>query len=812
MNAMFQDARYGARTLVKKPGFTLIAALTLGLGIGSVTAIFSVVDAVLLRPLPYKEPGRIAFIVQQFPKLSLFGGVSAPEMLDYLEGNESFAEMAGYGIINLNLTGRSEPLRIQVARVSTGLFSLLGTPPILGREFTAEEDVVGKNHVVALSEGLWRKHFGADPNIIGQMIKLDEAPYTVISVMPARLRFPTAGSTSEAVQLWTPLALTDDEKRARRRDSNFNLIGRLKPGVSIEQAQANMTAVAARIESQYPNIYQDAIRITATVVGLKERDAQKVRPIVLMLFGSVGLVLLIACANIANLQLARAAARRKEIAIRNALGANGWRIARQTLTESLLLAFTGGVAGLLIAAWGLDMIVRFGPENTPGLSEVRIDPRVIGFTMLVTLLTGVLFGLAPALQSAKVSLTETLNESGRSSGGGGREGPRLRNALVILETALAVVLLTCAGLLVNSFVRLMRMPPGFNPDGVLIARTTLPEARYPEPELGKAVYRQALERIAALPGVKQVSVASTLPLASDWQIGIRIDGGGQNEYYMAYGSWVSDDHFRVMGIPLKSGRVFNSEDRADTTPVVMINESMARRFWPGQDAVGKRIRWGGWNPQGWLTIAGVVADVKFSTLEDETPLTVYMPVFQIPRIRRDAIFIARTTDDPAGLTSAMRREIAAVDADLPVYDIRTMNQVLTESVARRKFTMILLAIFAIAALSLAALGLYGILSYAVTQRTREIGVRMALGGRRLDVFRMVVGQGMLLAMIGAIAGLFASLALTRLMKGLLFSVSANDPLTFVVAGFLLAIVAFLACWIPAMRATKVDPMVALRCE
>jgi putative ABC transport system permease protein len=815
MRTFWQDLRHGARLLLNQPGFTLIAVITLGLGIGAVTAIFSVVDAVLLRPLPYKEPERIALIEQNMPKLDLYyGGVSAPELLDYIAGNETFAEMAGYGIINLNLTGERDPRRIEVARVSPSLFPLLGVTPLLGRGFTAEEDEVGKNRVVALSEGLWRKHFGADPNIVGRVVKLDEAPYTVIGVMPARLRFPpTRDGFASAVELWTPLALTDDEKQARRRDSNFNLIGRLKPGVGLEQAQANMAAVAARVERQYPDIYQGNTRIAATAVGLTERMTQKVRLVVLMLFGAVALVLLIACANIANLQLARAAARRKEIAIRSALGAVPWRIARQTLTESLLLALIGGVVGSLIAVWALDLIVKFGPENVPRLSEVRLDPRALGFTLLVTLLTGVLFGLAPALQGARVSLTEAINESGRASDAGGREGARLRNALVILETALAVVLLVGAGLLINSFVRLLRTPPGFNPDGVIVARTTLPQARYPEAERGKTVYRRALERIAVLPGVQQVSVASYLPLASEWQIGVRIEGGGESEYYMAYGSWVSNDFFRSMGIPLKKGRVFTDQDRADTTPVVAVNEAMARRFWPGQDAVGKRIRWGGWNPPGgWLTIAGVVADVKFSSLEAESPPTVYMPVFQIPRIRRDAVFIARTTADPASLAAAMRREIAAVDADLPVYDVRTMNQVIAESVAQRRFTMELLAIFAAAALGLAALGLYGVLSYAVTQRTREIGIRMALGGRRQDALRLVVGQGMKMAMIGALAGLIASLALTRLMKGLLFGVSASDPLTFIAVTLLLTLVAFVACWIPARRATKVDPIVALRCE
>jgi predicted permease len=429
------------------------------------------------------------------------------------------------------------------------------------------------------------------------------------------------------------------------------------------------------------------------------------------------------------------------------------------------------------------------------------------------LLTGLLFGLAPAIQGARVTLTEALNESGRASNS---ESARLRNALVIFETALAIVLLVGAGLLINSFVRLLKTPPGFNPEGVIVARTTLPAARYPEAERGKAVYRQALERIAALPGVQQVSAASALPLASQWQIGFLVEGGGERDYHSAYGSWVSNDFFRAMGIPLKKGRVFTDEDRADTTPVVVINEAMARRFWPGQEAIGKRIRWGGWNPPNGLTIAGVVADVKFSSLEAETPPTIYMPVFQIPRIRRDAVFIARTTADPASLAAAMRREIAAVDADLPVYDIRTMNQVIAESVAQRRFTMALLAIFAFAALGLAALGLYGVLSYAVAQRTREIGIRMALGARPESILKLVIRQGVIAAIVGVGVGAFAALLfgifLKRVMATFLFGVSSTDWLTFATVSLLLLVVACTASYIPARRATQVDPMIALRNE
>jgi putative ABC transport system permease protein len=812
MQTLLQDLHYSLRILLKRPGFTLIVVITLALGIGANTAIFSVVDTVLLRPLPYKEPERIALVQQHMPRLGLYhGGVSSAELLDYLGGNETFAEMAGYSILSLNLTGEGEPRRIQAARVSPGLFPLLGVSPLAGRGFSAEEDVVGKNRVAMLSEALWRKHFAADPQVIGRIVRLDEQPYTVIGVMS--LQFPpTNTSFADAVELWIPLALTVDEKRSRRRDSNFNLIGRLKPGVRLEQAQANMAAIAERIEQQYPGIYQGNIRIAATAVSLAQRTVQNVRRLLLILFGAVGLVLLIACANIANLLLARAAARRKEIAIRSALGAGSGRIVRQVLTESLLLAFIGGAVGLLFAIWAIDLIVKLGPESVPRLAEVDLDLRVLGFTLLASLSAGVLFGLAPALQSLRLDLTATLKDAGRASDQGGREGSRLRGTLVILETALAIVLLAGAGLLVNSFVRLLRVPPGFNPEGVIVARTTLPAARYPEPQRGKAAYRETLARIAALPGVQSVAIATNLPLTSDWEIGFRVEGEEENTYYFAYSTWISGDYFRAMGIPLRRGREFNDDDRADTLPVVVVNETLARRFWPGEEAVGKRIRWGGWNPQGWLTVVGVAADVKFSALEAETPATIYMPIFQPPRLRRDAIFIARTTGDPASLAAALDREISAVDAELPVYDIRTMNQVLAASIAQRRFTMWLLVIFAAAALLLAAIGLYGVLSYTVTQRTHEIGIRMALGAGAGDVLRLVIRQGMTLAVMGVAIGMIASFALTRTMKSLLFDTSASEPLVFAAIAVLLTGVALLACWIPARRAAKLDPMEALRHE
>lgn len=814
MNAIPQDLRFGARMLAKNPGFTLIAILTLGLGIGANTAIFSLVNAVLLRPLPYREPDRLALVQQHFPQLGwYYGGVSAAEALDYIEGNETFSALSAYTTLSLNMTGEGEPQRLSAARVSANLFSLLGVAPLLGRGFTSEEETSGRHHVVALSEGLWRGRFGSDPNVIGRALKLDEQTYTVVAVMPARLQFPPTGTTfADAVRLWIPLALTNDEIQARRRDSNFHLIGRLKPGVELAQAQANMATVAARIEERYPEIYKGTIRIAATAVLLSERMSQNVRAALLLLLGAVGLVLAIACANIANLLLARSAARRKEMAIRGALGAGPRRLAQQVLTEGLLLAGGGCVVGLFFAAWALDLIVRFGPENIPRLAEVGLDVRVLAFTLIVSLVTGLVFGLAPALEGARLNFTEALKDGGRGAQSGGRRGALMRNALVVVETSLAVVLLIVAGLLLNSFIRIMNVAPGFDTEGVIVARTALPEARYPAPESGKAVYREAVERLKRLPGVETVSVASNLPLTGEWVIGFRLEGESESAFYTANNTWASNDYFRSMGIPILRGRAFTDEDREDTTPVIIINQAMARRFFPGADPIGKRIRWGGWNARGWLTIVGVAADVKLSSLEAESPPTVYMPIFQIPRLRRDALFIVRADGDPASLAGAMRREILAVDPGLPVYDIQTMQQVVGESMAGRRFTLMLLAIFAATALLLAALGLYGVLAYGVTERRHELGVRLALGARPGDVLRLVLRDGMKLALSGIAIGMGGALALSRIVSGMLYGVSATDALTWSAVTMLLASVAFAACYLPARRAARTDPMIAMRNE
>jgi len=808
MNAFWQDLLFGARMLRTKPGFTLIAVITLALGIGANTAIFSVVNAVLLRPLPYQNPDRLVLVKESLPKLGWAQlSVSPAEFLDYQARNEVFSEMAAFTDLSVNLTGQGEAQRIQAARVSATLFPMLGVSPQRGRVFSAEEDQVGKNNVVMLSHGLWQRHFGADPAVIGKVVRLDERPYTVVGVMPPRFQFPyTWTSFADAAELWIPLAITDSEKRNRAGSFDYGAIGRLKPGVSLAQAQANIEAVAARMQEQHPDIYKE-VQVAATVVGLEQDVVKRVRPLLLILLGAVGMVLLIACANVANLLLARAASRQKEMAVRSAMGASAWRLARQLLTESVVLAFGGGIFGLLLAVWALDLIVRFGPQDVPRLPEVSLDPLVLGFTLVVSLLTGMLFGLAPAIQCLRFNFNDALKDaSGRASRG--REGKRLRGLLVIAETASALVLLVGAGLLINSFVRLLRVPPGFNPEGVVVARTAF---AYPGIEQRKAAQKQILERLAALPGVQAASVTTHLPLAGDRSIGFVIEGKA-TMVNTAYNALVSDDYFRALGIQLQTGRTFTREDGEGTTPVVVINETMARRFWPAGDAIGKRVKWGGWPGDQWLSIIGIVADVKVSSLEAEVNPAIYMPLFQIPRAWSAVAYVVRAAGDPTALIPSLRREITAVDAELPVYNIRTMEQVLAESVTQRRFSMLLLGLFAAVALLLAAIGLYGVMSYSVTQRTQEIGIRMALGANTRDVLKLVVGQGMLLALIGVMIGLGLAFGLTRFLTGLLFGVSPTDPLTFAVIALLLTVVALVACSLPARRAMKVDPMIALRYE
>ncbi|HKQ72343.1 MAG TPA: ABC transporter permease [Blastocatellia bacterium] len=814
MQTLWQDLRYGVRTLMKRPGFTLIAIITLALGIGANTVIFSVVQATLLKPLPYIEPERLAIIRQDLPKLNWsYFNVTPLEFLDYQAGNEVFSDIAGFKSAEMNLTGRGEAQSVLAARVSASLFNTLGIAPMLGRTFAPGEDTAGREQVTVLSHRLWQTQFNGEAAAIGQVIKLDERPYTVIGVMPPRVRFPHAGTTFvEATELWVPLVFTEQETANRRSGSNVGVIGRLKPGASFEHAQAGITAIATRFQREHPDVYQGDIQVVATLHSLERQVTRRARPLVFILFGAVSVVLLIACANVAHLLLARSAQKRKEMAVRRALGAGSWRLVRQVMTECILLALCGGGGGLLLAAWAIRLLVRFGPDDAPRLQEAGIDAVVLGFTLLVSLLTGLLSGLAPVIESARFNLNEALRELSRA--GDGLRSLRLRGGLVIIEVAAALVLLAGAGLLINSFVRLLRTAPGFDPQGVLVGHTNLSAARYPRPEQTQAVNQQALEKLSALPGVDAVAAASNIPLTGEWLMALRVEGGDEERIISANFTLVSPDYFRAMGIQLRAGRVFTEHDRQTVPGPAVINETFARLAWPGvntvESAIGKRVA-PGRRGENRLAVAGVVADVKISALDAEAPPMIYIPMSQVPRIGPNVAYILRTTGDPESFARLLRREINAVDRDLPV-NIQTLQQTLGDSLAQRRFIMLALSALATVALLLAAIGLYGVMSYAVTERTREIGVRMALGARVSDVLRLVMRQGMGLVSIGMALGSMTALALTQLMKSLLFGVSAADPLTFATIALLLTVVALLACYIPARRATKVDPIVALRDE
>ena len=813
METLWQDLKFGARSLRKNPGFTLVAVLTLALGIGACTAIFSVVNAVLLRSLPFEEPDRLVLVRENLPKL--YGpsvNLSGAEFLDYKESNNVFSQTAGFTDFKVNLTGAGEPQRVQAARVSASFFPTLGVAPALGRSFSVEEDQPGRNDVVVLSNAIWRSQFGGDTSIVGKTVRMDERPYTVVGVMPPSFEFPYRDELMDAeAELWVPLALTDKEKQGRADSFDFRFIGRLKPNVTLAQAEADIETIAAQMREQHPDVYRGNLEMTASVVPLKQKIVGNVRPLLLILLGAVSLVLLISCANVANLLLARAAARQKEIAIRSVLGAGSLRLVRQLLTESLMLSLVAGAFGLLFAVWAIAFVMRFGPHDVPRLQDVSLDTRALVFTLVASLLTGLLFGIAPAIYGARMNLNDALKQTtGRTSGG--REGQRLRGLLVVFETAAAVVLLVAAGLLVNSFVRLIRVQPGFDPVGVIVARTALPATRYPKEEQNKAVYRQILARLAATPGVQSAGVATYLPLAGDWGIGFRVEGAGEDEFHSADGTWVSNDYLRTMGIQLLKGRGFTDDDREDTTPVIMVNETLARTYFLEGDAVGKRLQWGGWNGGQWLTIVGVVGDVKVSALDAETRPMIYMPIFQIPRARPNVIFVARTDASPSALAASVRDAIRSVDRELPAYDIRTMNDVVAESVARRRFSTVLLSVFGATALLLAAVGVFGVMSYTVTQRHHEIGIRMALGAQTGDVLKLVIWQGLRLTLAGVALGMGGAFLLTRVLASLLFDISATDPVTFTSVVLLLIFVALLACYVPARRAAKVDPMVALRYE
>jgi len=805
MDTLIQDLRYGIRTLLKNPGFAAVAAITLAVGIGANTAIFSVVNATLLRPLPYAEPDRLSFVTIDRLEQGRRFTVSKADFLILKEQMQGFEKLAAITTDRLNLTGVSEPERVSAMSVTADFFSILGVPPLLGRGFAAGEDRPGTPPVAVVSHSLWQRHLSGDPGAIGRAITLNDQTYTVVGVMPPDFTF------LRACDVWPILQLTPPTKRP---PFFYRLVGRLKPGVGEPQLRAELAAMHDRVEAAWPDPQKSGWAFEAE--PLKEYITGGARPALLVLSVAVGFVLLIATANVANLLLSRAATREREIAVRAALGAPRRRLVRQLLTESLILAGLGGGLGLVLALWGIDLLSALEPGTLPRVSEVRIDRGVLVFTSLLSLASGVLFGLAPALQISRTRVNATLKEGGRAATET-RGRKRLRGLLVIGQIALALMLLVAAGLMVKSFIRLQHVDPGFDPEGLLTVQLSLSQARYPDAPQQAAFYRRLVERARSLPGVRAASMSDSIP-PDRLEILELFEVEGQpvpigQSLPMAEEVLIGTDYFRTLGIPLLQGRPPAPQDNADAPPVAWINETMARRFFPHGDAVGKHIHAGGFGPEDpWITVAGVARDVKYNGLMADRAPTIYVPYEQQAFAAGDMHLALRSSTDPASLVAAVRREVQALDAGLPLANVQTGEQLLAAAVGRPRFQTLLIGIFALVALLLAAVGIYGVISYSAAQRTHEIGLRMALGARSRDVIRLVVGQGMGLALAGTGLGVIGALALTWLMKGLLFGVSATDPLTFALIAMLLAAVAFLACYLPARRATRVDPMIALRCE
>jgi len=809
-----QDVRYGLRLLKKHPGFAIVAALTLALGVGATTTIFSVVHAVLLRPLPYADADRLAMVWENvnLPQYKNAQNAPAPgNFRDWREGNSTFIDMAAARDGAWSLTDRGDPIRVAGEMVSGSLFRLLQVEAALGRTFTPDEDR-GSPSVVLLGHGLWADRFGSNPAIVGQTIHLNDEPYTVVGVMPRGFRFPDPDD-----ELWMPLGLTPDQL-ANHGSHFLRVVGRLKPGVTIAQAQAELDTVAARLAKQYPQTNAGVVGVT--VISLPEQIVGDVRRPLLVLLGVVGFLLLMVCANIGNLLLARASARGREFALRAALGASRTRLLRQLLAESLLLAIVGGALGLAIAWWGMAALRWLAPADLPRLDNIALNGWVAAFNAAVALAAGVICGVMPALHSQRRDLHGALKDENRASAAGVRL--RARNLLVVVETALGVVVLVGAGLLLRSFVRLSQVPLGFKPDGVLTFRVVLPAARYRTEPQRTAFYRQFLDRLHALPGVQSAAAITSVPLAATGRItGVSMEGqpamapGDVRLVRLVDFRTVSPGYFSAMSIPLIAGRDVAWSDTNTTEPSIVVSETMARTFWPGQNAVGKRVKAGAPDNQTvpWLTVVGVVGDVRLVDLIRTPRPAMYVPASQ-DRATGDVLrdWIVRLSGDPTAIVPSVRSAVWSVDPTLPVTRVQTMNQAKSASTASQQFTLLLVGTFAALALILAAVGLYGVTAYNVSQRTRELGIRVALGARRATLLRLVLAHGAKLTLIGLAIGMAAALALTQVMSTLLFGVGVRDPMTFVGVAVLLLAVSLVASFVPARRATRVDPVIALRTE
>ena len=806
MESLLSDVRYAVRNLSRRPGFTIIAVITLALGIGANTAIFSAINALLLKPLQFPELDRVVAIWDKLPSRGvLHNEVTVANYLDWQSQTQSFEQLALYRWWSANLTGIDPPERIQGFLVTANFLDATGMKPIMGRNFLAEENQPGKDAVAIITYSLWQRRFGGDPNILNKTITINSVTRTVIGVMPERFNFP------KAAEVYAPLAMTPQLMKSRQSHS-FYVIGRLKPGATMAGAQAELDNVSARLEQQFPETNKGW---GATIFPIVADTVRTYDTALWIMMGAVGFVLLIACANVANLMLARASGRRREIALRTALGASRWRIVRQLLTESVIVALVGGAVGVLIGFWGIDALRASDPGEAskfaPGWYQLGINAPVLLFTLGLSLVSGIVFGLAPALQASKTNLNESLKEGNRQTSGSSH---RLRSSLVIFEFALSLVLLIGAGLLTRSFLSLLKTDAGFNPDNILTMNLTLPAAKYKDEPARAAFYNELVQRVKAYPGVESAAVVNFLPLGgSNSSDAYLVEGepepapGQENDgrYRVA-----SPDYFRTMHISIARGRGFSEQDKAGAPPVVMVNEAFVRKHWPGQDPIGKRIRfYGPLERAPWMEVVGVIADVKH---ELNLPVT---PEYYLPYAQDSwpgMVLVAKTSVEPASLAGALRQQVWSIDKDQPVYDVKTMQEVRSTSVAVYSFSSVMLGIFAFVALLLASIGIYGVMSFAVAQRTQEIGIRIALGARSADVLKLVVKHGMKLALFGMVLGLGGSWALTRFMEKLLVGVQATDLLTFGVVSGCLLVAAFVACYLPARRATKVDPLVALRYE
>jgi putative ABC transport system permease protein len=815
MNTLLQDLRYSLRMLLKKPGFALVAIITLALGIGANTAIFSVVNAVLLRALPYPHAERLVVLFETSKEVPAMN-VAYPNYLDWRAQQTLLEDLAAYMPAGGILTGDGEPERVTGRWVTASFFPTLGIQPHIGRFFDEAEDQPAAERVIVISYGLWQRRFGGDAQVIGRNVRYNGESWTVIGVLPAGFDF--YGTANPNNDFLMPLGrLTDQAYMHNRHAHTVAVAGRLRVGASLEQAGAEMRTIAAQLAQAHPE--------SNNGVGVRsflDNYVGEVRPALLVIMAAVAFVLLIACVNVANLLLAHAASRQKEIVMRLALGAGRGRIIRQLLTESVVLAIVGGALGLLLAAWGVTLLLKLYPDSLPRLEEVTIDPRVLGFTAFVTLITGVIFGLAPALQMTKVDLHSALKQGSRSATGSAGSR-RLRGALVVAEIALSLVLLISAGLLLTSFRQLMQVDPGFDAHNVLTLRLRMPDIKYPEAAQTTGFLNDVMRRVAALPGVQQVSVTSGFPLGRNGEEDYWIEGQPEpkrrEDWPAAVMQSVSETYHETLGIKLLTGRLFNEHDTADSPPVVLVDDAFVSRHFANaalSSVIGKRLRFGG-DDQPWREIVGVVRHVRPQTLEQEGRAGIYRPWQQIEpkwlaNLSRAMDLVVKTTIEPVSLVAAIRREVQAIDKDQPLANVSTLESLLDESLAARRFNLLLLGLFALIALLLAIIGIYGVMSYAVTQRTREIGIRIALGAGPRDIFKQVVGHALLLTSAGIIAGLFAAALLTRLMDSLLYVVSALDLPTFALTALLLTAVSLLASYLPARRATRVDPMVALRYE